>query len=193
MTEEDTTTQPTASEEIPQVSSFGTVLYEWESFNDVSSERTANWTAAMIFLQFLFLLFSLITAQWFLLLILIAILVVTILISKYEGKKTTNQITSLGIVVGDRTRKWSSLGTFWIQEDPFHCVIGFQPTGKFSLPEIVFVDGEDVDQIVRYIAQYLPQEDKQISLIDILINTLGFNVRKIYTLVLERLSLTKKE
>lgn len=180
-------------DELPQSASFGTVHYEWESFNDVSSERTANWTAAMIFLQSIFIIFSLFTAQWFLLLIVVAILVVTILISRYEGKKVTNQITALGIVIGDKQRKWSSLTSFWIQEDPFHCVIGFQPSGKFSLPEVVFVDGEDVDQIVRYVAQYLPQEDKQISLVDILINTLGFNVRRIFTLVLDRFSLTRKE
>jgi len=172
--------------------SFGAVLYEWESFNDFGTERNLNWTASMVFFQLIFVLFSLITKQWFLVLLLLAIVAVTFLIARFPAKQVLNQITSLGIVIDGRTKKWSELKSFWIQQDIIHTILGFEPKGKFDLSEIVFIDGEDFNTIIDLISQYLPVEEKYTSLIEVVLDVLGFRIRQLVTQILNKFPLTKK-
>ncbi|GEM_PF-3961862 len=176
-----------------KTTSYGTILFEWDALNDYTTERTANWLAAMLFFQVVFLLFSLITQQWFLLLILIVVIIVTVLLGKAPGRHVTNQITSLGIVIDGKLKKWSSLRSFWVLEDAYHIIVGFQSLGRFDLPEVVFIDDAERGEILSIIATYLPQEEKQVALFDVLINTLGFRLRQIYTYLSSLASLTSKD
>lgn len=156
---------------------YGTVLYEWESMSNFSTEKNLNWATSMLLAEVLCVLIALLTRQWFLLFILVGMVVVTYLISRYPAKKNQNAITTLGVVVDGKITKWSELVAFWIVQEPVHTLLGFETKRKLNQDEVILIDDEDPMDMIEIISRYLPQKEKEIPLLDILLETVGYHTR----------------
>lgn len=165
---------------------YGAVLYEWDSFSDFATEKNLNWTAAMLLFEVLFILIAVLTQQWLLVVILVGIAALTYLLSRYPLKKNHNVITTLGVILNNKLLKWSELEAFWILQEPIHLVLGFETRRRFNKDEMVLIDREDPMQLVEIISKYLPQKEKEIPLVDVMLEFIGFKLRSLLGKVFKR-------
>ncbi len=158
----------------------GNILYEWTALNDFTTEKNLNWTISMILLEFIFILFAIITKQWLLVFILVGIAVITYVISRYPSHEIHNVITTLGVIIDNKMFKWSELEAFWILREPYHLLLGFESKRRIYKEEIILIDNEDPQELIKIISQYLPLKEKEIPLLDVFLEAIGFQVRMIF-------------
>ncbi|OGG40391.1 hypothetical protein A3A21_03165 [Candidatus Jorgensenbacteria bacterium RIFCSPLOWO2_01_FULL_45_25b] len=148
--------------------------FEWDTTEYEHRERNREWFWAMGILAGAVAL----TAVFFdniLLAIVILVGVFTLmLLSSRPPQIIRVGVSSRGIRIKNDLYPYSSLKTFWIDEDAPEPTLTV-PTGKFLVPHIrVNLEGVDPLALQKYLLRYLREEYQEPTLSEILVHYLGF-------------------
>lgn len=118
---------------------------------------------AIVFLIGVILLFL---KEWFLIVVMIALMFVAYIMATVEPRKVEHKITNQGIVTGGRRYRWEELGRFWFTEKWGKKILHVE--NLFSLPRQLLMLLEEMkqEQIKKILSDYLPFEEPEKTWVD---------------------------
>jgi len=141
-------------------------LLTWKAPERPFKKRSRDYfttAGAIVFLLGVILFFL---KEWLLIMVMIALLFVAYIMSTVEPRKIEHQITSQGIVTGDKKYKWEDLERFWFMERWGQKVLHVEKSAGIPRQLILLLGEANQSQIKKLLSEHLTLEEPEKTWID---------------------------
>lgn len=137
----------------------GKVLIEWPYPEFIKYERGKKWYIKLFIISGLFLIYSIITKNFLLSIIIVMFILIIMLRDKKEPRKINFAITDVGIMIGDRFYPFREFNNFSIIYEPpqvkvLYLVFKSKITPRFS----VSLEDQDPGKVRNIIQNHLNED-----------------------------------
>ena len=144
----------------------------WQAEEYIIHEHKAGWYIGLIIITAGLIALS-IWLKWWTFLVLVALSVVTILISNLRPpRKIQYTLDSDGLKEGDRLHKFEDFKAFGILQEGNHFSAILIPKKRFGLSVKVYFPGDSGEAIVDALGARLPMEEVKLDFLDKIVNFL---------------------
>lgn len=128
-------------------------IYSWEAHDRITMSDNKNWYLTVSVISVLSILFSLLTQNFLLVVIIIGLVFIVYLINTSTPLVIKNHITNKGIRISNELYSWVDIKHFWISERNGHTIINLELIEQKGRIFVLIGDG-DVYKIVNHILEY---------------------------------------
>lgn len=142
-------------------------VVSWSASEFIEHEKNGSWFAMLVAGAIVLgILVFVLTRQW-ISLIAIAVLAVAIgFFGNLKPRQLTYAIAPDGITVGDKHFTYDTFKSFAVIDDGPMSSLQLLPQKRFMVPIIMYLDPNQVDDIVGTLGEYLPFEHRERDLTD---------------------------
>lgn len=124
-------------------------IYKWKAPLRIFNPKGQSWYVTVAFVVIIVVAYSALTANFFLIIALIALLVLVYALNVYPPPIVEHEIINKGIKAFNKVYLWRTIRSFWITERSNHYLIHIQLNNE-RLPTFILLIGEgDPGVIVR--------------------------------------------
>lgn len=147
---------------------------EWEDFEYEFTDKSKDWFWGLgLFAAFFFIL-AIILGNFLLGVIVVLGTVALVAYAVRPPEFLTYRLTDKGLIVKNRLYPYKQMDSFWIHTEPWFYRLSLK-SDRWFLPHILVPLGEtDPEEVRKYLDNFLPEEEHEISLLDIITAYLGF-------------------
>ncbi len=162
---------PEQGEEDEQDPPFDPVA--WDASEYIHHERDSTWFIVFIAVTLVLIAISLFLVKNFFFTILIVVMAVALIVYARRPPRIVHySLTSQGLNIGQKFYFFSEFRAFGIVEDGALYSIKLLPTARFGQALTVYFAENDGERIVDILGAYLPMEDLDLDLIDVILRRL---------------------
>lgn len=141
-------------------------LLVWQAPTRPFKKRDKEYFSTIAAIVFLLVIILFFIKEWLLIGVVIALMFVSYVLATVPPEKITYKITTRGVVIGDKTYKWSQLRRFWFSTKWNSQIICFETLMVFPRQLRLVLGGEKKEEVKKIVEKYLIYEEPKKSLID---------------------------
>jgi uncharacterized membrane protein YobD (UPF0266 family) len=174
---EETFAPPKPSEETPQTVSNealaeDTAILNWEASEYINHEKDGVWFLGFAVVVLVLLGGALWAQAWTLVVLTVIMAVATIVYTRRPPRTMRYSLSEHGLHIGSQFHAYNEYRAFGVIEDgPFYAIM-LVSTKRFMPATLIYFAEQDGERVVDIFSTYLPMEDLDLDLADILIRRL---------------------
>lgn len=140
-------------------------LLEWEAPIRPFKKRSKEFFSTVLTLASLLIVISAFLKEWFLILVIIALVFLVFVLGKIPPESVSHKITTRGIITGGKEYLWEQLRRFWLEKIDNQNVLYVE---HFGFPRVLMMLlGEKEEKEIRKIlSSYLLEEKPEKTWVD---------------------------
>ena len=141
-------------------------LLEWKAASRLFKKREREYFTTIGSIVFLLAIILLFLQEWFLIVVMVALMFVAYIFSTVQPEEVEHKITNRGIFTGGDSYAWAVLGRFWFTEKWGQKVLHFETLLGFPRRLTLLLGKTDQEQVKKILADYLLWEEPEKTWID---------------------------
>lgn len=141
-------------------------LLEWEALARPFKARSREYFSTILAIAFLLIVIAFFLKEWFLIMVIVALVFVHYIMSTVKPEKISHQITNKGVMTGGKTYLWPELFRFWFTGNGGEEVLHLQKSDRFPSVLLLLLGEADKKQIQKILSDYLTFEEPEETWID---------------------------
>lgn len=127
-------------------------LLKWEAPVRPFKKRDREYYTTIAAIVFLLVVILLFLKEWLLIAVIVALMFVAYVLATVMPEKTTHEITTRGIVTGEKTYKWSEMRRFWLTKKWGDTILNIETNLKFP-SRLLMLLGDVKEEKVKELLQ----------------------------------------
>ncbi len=141
-------------------------LLEWQALARPFKVRSREYFSTILAIAFLLIVIAFFLKEWFLIMVIVALVFVHYVMSTVKPEKISHQITNRGVVTGEKTYLWSELSRFWFTGSGDEAILHLQKNDRFPKVLLLLLGETDKKQVQAILADHLTLEEPEATWID---------------------------
>lgn len=141
-------------------------LLEWSAPSRLFKKREREYFTTIGAIAFLVCFLLLLFKEWMLIVVIIAFVFASYVMSTIAPDEADHKITTLGIVSGGKRYDWDKLKRFWFGEKWGQRILFADTMITFPRRLILLLNGASETKIRKILSEYLPEEEPEKTWID---------------------------
>lgn len=165
--------QPTAAPTAPVQKSAR--VFSWETPEHENRPKPKGWTATVIALAAVFVIFGIITENPLFAVIVVLAAFLVIVYGKRPAEILAVRVADDGIAVNGKFHSWDAFGSFWVLVEPDGRRELRLRGSSWLFPLLTVPLGtQEPETLRRFVAEHLPEREDRPSLAEVIAERLGF-------------------
>jgi len=141
-------------------------LLKWQAAVRPFKKRDRDYYTTIAAIVFLLAVILLFLKEWLLIAVLIALMFVAYVLATVEPEKTDHEITTRGVVTGDKSYAFEDLRTFWFSKKWKDTILNIDTNLKFPGRLMMLVGDKTEKQIKDILKKYIMEEIPEDTFMD---------------------------
>jgi len=141
-------------------------LLEWKAASRLFKKREREYFTTIGSIVFLLAIILLFLQEWFLIVVMVALMFVAYILSTVQPEEVEHKITNRGIFTGGDSYAWAALGRFWFTEKWGQKILHLETLLAFPRRLTLLLGRIDQEQIKKILSDYLLFEEPKKTWID---------------------------
>ncbi|MFH0905382.1 MAG: hypothetical protein V1826_01530 [bacterium] len=137
---------------------IGEVLYTWQAKEFATTKRPLGWYAIAGLILIGVLAYAIYTRQWMTGAVVLMLAVLIYLSQRMVPRIFDHQLTSLGVVVGERFYSYTNFKSFWVVLDSNAPVANLLPNRRVGLLLTLQLGGADIEKVRSILAEHVAED-----------------------------------
>lgn len=141
-------------------------LLEWKAPSRLFKKRDREYFTTIGSIVFLLAIILLFLQEWFLIVVMVALMFVAYIFSTVQPEEVEHKITNRGIFTGGDSYAWAVLGRFWFTEKWGQKILHLETLLAFPRRLSLLLGKTDQEQVKKTLADYLLFEEPEKTWVD---------------------------
>ncbi|MFH0942668.1 MAG: DUF5673 domain-containing protein [Candidatus Beckwithbacteria bacterium] len=141
-------------------------LLKWEAAVRPFKKRDREYYTTIAAIVFLLAVILLFLKEWLLIAVLIALMFVAYVLATVTPEKTEHEITTSGVVTGDKIYPWKELKRFWFSEKWKEVILNIETNLKFPGRLMMLLGGADKNKVKELLQKQVQFEEPEKTFMD---------------------------
>lgn len=145
----------------------------WEASEYIHHNRDGLWFTVFILVTILFVAMSIfLLSNYFFTALIVVMAIALFMYARRPPRVERYTLTSQGLSIGQKFYSFNEFRSFGVVEDGALFSVRLLPTARFGQALTIYFAENDGEQIVDILGAYLPMEDLQLDLLDVILRRL---------------------